>query len=224
MGWTEISTTHRKANGKADVKAELDELFTWSDNIHISKVLKSQIVRGEFHKSVYYAAVERKEQPYHAAMRTDGTDGREVYCAVVLIEDATDPSMYDFMYKDMDEFAGPIEEHCPASILDLLTETDHEIALEWRNKCRKNAEDKAFRSKLSRLPLGAEIEWTAPEDATFRIGGIDISASKKMLHLTREQYGKTKKWIAYTDFGVISVPSKYLTKERTTIITKASAA
>lgn len=113
MGWTETSAIHCKANGQADVKAELDAIYTWADNIHKSKVLKSQIVRGEFHKSVYYAAVERKEQPYHAAMRNDGTDGREVFCAVVLIEDATELG-FDFMYKDMDEFAGPIEQHCPS--------------------------------------------------------------------------------------------------------------
>lgn len=84
MGWTETRAFRRKANGQADVKAELDAHYTWCDNIHKSKVLKSQIVRGEFHKSVYYAAVERKEHPYHAAMRNDGTDGREVFCAVVL--------------------------------------------------------------------------------------------------------------------------------------------
>ena len=106
MGWTETRAMHRKANGKPDVKAELDAIYEWSDQIHTSKVLKSQIVRGEFCKSVYYAAVERKEQPYHAAMRTDGTDGRKVYCTVVLIEDATAPG-FDFMYKDMDEFAAP---------------------------------------------------------------------------------------------------------------------
>lgn len=62
MGWTETSAMHRKANGQADVKAELDAHYTWCDNIHKSKILKSQIVRGELHKSVYYAAVERKEQ------------------------------------------------------------------------------------------------------------------------------------------------------------------
>lgn len=132
MGWTETRAMHRKANGKPDVKAELDAIYEWSDQIHTSKVLKSQIVRGEFCKSVYYAAVERKEQPYHAAMRTDGTDGRKVYCTVVLIEDATAPG-FDFMYKDMDEFATPAEQHCPASILDLLTKTDHE----WANLSRR---------------------------------------------------------------------------------------
>ena len=46
MGWTETSAIHRKANGQADVKAELDAIYTWADNIHKSKVLKSQIVRG----------------------------------------------------------------------------------------------------------------------------------------------------------------------------------
>ena len=43
MGWTETRAMHRKANGKPDVKAELDAIYEWSDQIHTSKVLKSRL-------------------------------------------------------------------------------------------------------------------------------------------------------------------------------------
>ncbi len=219
MGWTETSAMHRKANGQADVKAELDAHYTWSDNVHTSKVLKSQIVRGEFHKSVYYAAVERKEQPYHAAMRTDDTEGREVYCAVVLIEDAIDPNEFDFLYKEMDEFAGPTEQHCPASILNLLTPTNHEWATEWRNQCRENAEDKAFRAKLAKLPLGTRIEWQLEDDMQISIGNPGDTYT-----LVREQVGKSKRWMLYYPAGCGYVPPRNLNRRNVTILSEPNAA
>ena len=45
---------------------------------------------------------------------------------------------FDTGYKDMDETMGPYEAECPARILDKLTPTDHEYALQWRAKCREN--------------------------------------------------------------------------------------
>lgn len=222
MGWTETRAMQRKPNGQPDIKKELDSLYTWSNQVHTSKVLKSQIVRGEFNKSVYYAAVERKEQPYHAAMRTDGTDGREVYCAVVLIENPTAPE-FDFMYKDMDEFAGPAEAHCPASIFDLLTPVDHEWANEWRAKCRKNAGEKAFRSKLSKLPIGSLLEWTVPEGCWFQAGLLEYKPGQR-LYVSRELVGGAKKWVIDTPLGLIGMPLKYLTQESTKIAERTAVA
>src|SRR3546814_12246736 len=43
-----------------------------------------------------------------------------------------------FGYKDMDEYVGPYEDSCPRHILDLLTPTDREHALDWRARCRAN--------------------------------------------------------------------------------------
>lgn len=40
---------------------------------------------------------------------------------------------------------GPCEANCPAAILDLLTATDHEHALDWRRRCQK-AVDQARRA------------------------------------------------------------------------------
>ena len=46
-------------------------------------------------------------------------------------------SHYNFGYKDMDEGMGPYSYNCPAEILDMLTPTDNEYALKWREKCRE---------------------------------------------------------------------------------------
>jgi hypothetical protein len=45
---------------------------------------------------------------------------------------------YNFTYKSLDESMGPSESECPERILDLLTSTDHEYAVEWRARCRRN--------------------------------------------------------------------------------------
>ena len=40
---------------------------------------------------------------------------------------------------------GPYEADCPARILDLLTETDNQHALDWRRRCRANLERRSRR-------------------------------------------------------------------------------
>lgn len=40
-----------------------------------------------------------------------------------------------FLYKDMDEFCGPVESTCPARILERLSPTDHVYANAWRARC-----------------------------------------------------------------------------------------
>ena len=38
--------------------------------------------------------------------------------------------------KPISEEMGPADNHCPPSILDLLTETGNETARDWRSRCR----------------------------------------------------------------------------------------
>ena len=45
---------------------------------------------------------------------------------------------FNFGKKDMSEDMGPYEAHCPARILDMLTEPQSDYAAEWRAKCRQN--------------------------------------------------------------------------------------
>jgi hypothetical protein len=59
---------------------------------------------------------------------------------------------HNFGYKDMCEDCGPYYHFCPASILDKLSPTDNQSALEWRAECRK-------RSTLKKIKLGDKIEF-----------------------------------------------------------------
>jgi len=126
MGWTSYHATNYK-NGKVDRKAEMDKLFTWSNDHVAMKVLKSSMV-----STIYYAAVEEIR---------DGE--RTVFAAVCITggADRYDP-YFNFSYKDMDETMGPGYYDCPKGILDLLTPTDSEYANEWRRKCREARENK----------------------------------------------------------------------------------
>lgn len=142
MGWTGYTAMIYKRNGEIDRKAELDhELFHGSgDGCH--KLLKSTMVG-----SVYYAAARSPRG--------------HVYGLVVLTR--SDRSMKNgcnFFYKDMSEDMGPCYYDCPASILDMLSETDNEYALNWRTNCRKQLEQKKSPTSLSKLPIGARIQFS----------------------------------------------------------------
>lgn len=60
---------------------------------------------------------------------------------------------------------GPHEADCPARILDLLTSTDKEYALDWRQRCRANLERRA-----RKLADGDRIR--LPEPMTFTDGHV----------------------------------------------------
>ena len=96
--------------------------LSFDDETYTQRVLKIAQVR----MSVVYAAVERI---------TKATGKREVWAFVALVRYVPN-STYNFGYKDMDETVGPCECDCPESILDLLTPTEFEYAIEWRKKCR----------------------------------------------------------------------------------------
>lgn len=114
-----------------DVKAELNSQLTWGART----VLDSAIVAAR----EYYAAVEH--------VRPDGT--REVWCAVFLLRFT--PQARDgctFGYKDMTEHMGPVVARCPERILSLLTETDNQHAVRWRERCREYHAARAEKPKL----------------------------------------------------------------------------
>ncbi len=61
----------------------------------------------------------------------------DVFCAVFLIRWSRD--YYNFSYKDMTEFVGPIEVNCPKRIMKLLTPLNNEndpnnYARDWRKR------------------------------------------------------------------------------------------
>ena len=59
----------------------------------------------------------------------------------------------EFCYKDMTESMGPCEDHCPESILKLLTPTDSEYAKEWRERCWKRIRQKKEEAKFKKEAL-----------------------------------------------------------------------
>ncbi len=66
---------------------------------------------------------------YYAAMKDAKTN--EIWALVVL----TDIDNGEFGYKDMSEDMLPYYFECPIKILELLSPTDCENAIEWRRHC-----------------------------------------------------------------------------------------
>lgn len=150
MGWTFYDANHYTKSGAVDRKKECDSLINAENDKRKQTVLKSRMIG-----STYYAAVEdiRKE-----------TNERRVF-AIVILTSSDKANGCNFGYKDLDEFMGPSESKCPNSILDLLTPTDHEWALAWRERCRKHNSVKP----LSALPIGTMIQYTCDDGETIRL-------------------------------------------------------
>jgi hypothetical protein len=162
MGWTWYRATKYKNGGSVDRKAELDTQYRWGDKY---EVLKSAMVG-----STYYAAVKHKETG-------------EVFAAVFLTS-TYGKEYHNFGYKDMDETCGPCESKCPTGILALLTETESEFALKWREKCRQYHADKKSPSSYANLPLGTKVIWTVPHDHF-----VNFEKGQKA-ELVKQKFGK----------------------------------
>jgi len=107
MGWDYLHASS-PINRREILKAEVPEDYV--------------VVKDAFVGSTWYAALKDKETG-------------EVHAAVVLTHiDRTD--YCNFGYKWMSETCGPSECECPESILSLLSPTDNEDALQWRERCR----------------------------------------------------------------------------------------
>lgn len=187
MGWTSYEATYFKKNGDIDRKAECDAYFM-RDNAGHYKVVKSSM-KG----IVYYAAVTTltkyigKDENGKSMYESIPEDKQEVWAAVFLTR--TEEGRY-FYYKDQDETAGPCEDHCPKCILDLLSNTDHELALDWRKRCRKNIQKSNKLSKLDRLKNGSVIRFHSILSFT---NGINIGDEMTLTKINR-------KWI-YEKYG-----------------------
>ncbi len=131
MGWLFMPSL----GGHRGPREYLDDQFTYERQGRSSKVLRSALVRMR----TYYAAME---------VLADGKE-REVWACVCLVKyNLRDKEGFIFGYKDMDEGMGPCERECPAAILDLLTPTENDYALEWRKACRAALAARAAKPKL----------------------------------------------------------------------------
>ena len=163
MGWTSYNATHYLKNGKVNCKAEVDSMFTQEEHdgpdykgntYHYPKM---EVVKSAMVGSTYYAAVRTTNSE---------TGYDKIWGAVVLTSTKKDDG-FNFGYKDMSEDMGPCYYDCPKRILDLLSPTDNEYALNWRRKCY----EKLSKPSLSKLPIGTRIRyklWNGKEIEAYK--------------------------------------------------------
>ena len=193
MGWTNYRATHYKWVGKGtkrsyvvDRKAECDAYFMEGLNQGYYDVLKSSMVG-----SVYYAAVKSlqrysKDDDGNEIIVDIPTNEQQVFGAVFLTS-TNNKDHLNFSYKDMDESYGPCYYDCPKGILDLLTPTNNEYAINWRAKCREQLEKKRNPNALCNLPEYTIIKVVLPFDTQRYSEGDELT-------LTKRKWGSRTKW------------------------------
>jgi len=179
MGWTSTVASCYK-NGKVDVKLEMDTLCGKN-----YQVLKSSMVG-----STYYGALKNVQTGV-------------VFCAVILTSTKT-YNGFNLSYKDMTEDEGPCERKCPMGILNLLTPTDNQYAIEWRNACREyhNKKNSDKHSWLVNVGIGERVY----------LNNSDGTADVLIKHPPAYQF---KTWFWYNTTRGTYVSKKYVTEENT---------
>ena len=83
--------------------------------------------------------VVKRNTAYIAFKTTDSLEPQndKVFAIVCKLEYRKN-DYYNFGYKDMTETMGPYKSECPESTLKLLTPTEHEYAVKWRERCWDN--------------------------------------------------------------------------------------
>lgn len=140
MGWTMID--HRP-EGESH-----EEFFAREVLGKRQEILASAHVAGI--GGTFYAAVRQK-------------DSGEVWALVVL---TTGRAGSRFGYKEMEESQGPVPCECPAHVLDLLSPTTSEHALEWRSRCRARLRHLAAVIPGARVRF--ELDFLTPEGPVGR--------------------------------------------------------
>lgn len=104
---------------KYDKKEQADLVL-----LRLTRGLNGKILDHAVVSSVLYAAIENP-------------DG-DVFAAVAPFEVVKRGSGWELLYNIMSEYVGPCEQKCPARILNVLTPTTEEYAINWREKCKIN--------------------------------------------------------------------------------------
>jgi hypothetical protein len=138
MGWL---FTH-KPHGMS-VKDFFEENFNYNRDGRYGRILDCAVVK----RTAYIA--------YEAG----SDDGNRSVFGVVCLLDYRPKECHNFGYKDMDETMGPYFYDCPERILKLLTPTENEYALEWREKCWERIRSQQNKPKLKK---GLLIEFAHP--------------------------------------------------------------
>jgi len=129
MGW--LTMPRSSMGGHASAKAYLDAQFSYS----------REAEGGTTGLQVLASSCPQNRTYYAAAQVVNNGVGGEVFAIVCkVLWNPNSKTGEQFGYKDMDEAMGPCEDNCPRHILDLLTPTTREHALDWRRRCAANLE------------------------------------------------------------------------------------
>jgi len=144
MGWT---YSHKRRGQPIKEFFQESGMFK-GINGHEFKLLKMRVVNL---RECYFAVWHK------------GPEGKaEVFGGVILLQYAS-KSYHNFGYKEIEESMGPYQCNCPEDILDLLSETESEYALKWREQCRENAKKNKHKRKLkdgTLIRLDHELKFT----------------------------------------------------------------
>lgn len=97
--------------------------------------LEQEINCSNDHGTWTVLACKSKLHVSYLAIKFVNATENKVFAGVFLTKRVK--GQFNFGYKDMDESMGPYERDCPKEILDLLTPTTSEYAIEWRKECRE---------------------------------------------------------------------------------------
>lgn len=168
MGWISKKSSFY-TNGTVDRKAECDDIYTF-DIIEDDKIVGKQTVLKSAQKgSIYYAAVRHE--------RYD--KGTNVIYGIITKTSVRKKEYFDFSYKTMSEDMNPYYYECPVGILKLLSPTDNEYALRWREKCYSKIEQNKNPDSLKNLPVGTEIKIILPYPTQHHKGGEELTLLKR---------------------------------------------
>lgn len=151
MGWTFY---HCDNPNKIE---EVRNLYTWQEDDRGAEVVDIAAHGNTVYVAVHYWNPE--EDNIHAAVVLTAQNNKD-WC--------------NFGYKDMSESMNPYYYDCPKRILDRLTPTDNDYALEWRRKCE---EKRRRKTELDKLKDGQRIicngktleKWTQKQRKSSKI-------------------------------------------------------
>lgn len=178
MGWTERKAENYK-NGKIDRKAELIGEFNYHSDTCDYEVLKCSM-RG----AVGYMAV--KYTNYNNADKN---------CVFGLVCLTSVRDNFWFGYKDMDETMGPYCYDCPHTILDLLTPTTNETALEWRKKCREKNTTNSIKAQMTKAKEGSTIRVTYRYETNLAEKGDTVIFEKRCHSYNVRTNRRSYQWV-----------------------------
>jgi hypothetical protein len=163
MGWT----SYHRAPGETDREHFARELAADYEIVECATV-----------DSVFYAAVRVKSTG-------------EVWALIVLIK-RSPAAEFNFACKGMSETEGPFYAKAPAKVLDALTPTTDENALEWRKKCRDRI---ARRAEVRKRRKDVKAGTTIHVVPALLFGNNQEASRFQCL----ERSGRSWRWLAITE-------------------------